>query len=69
MMNKSIRNKEKNISDDNSNSNTNDEKYVKGKMILQYSCRLCNYKWSPKFDRVPKACPSCKAYAWKEKTK
>jgi predicted Zn-ribbon and HTH transcriptional regulator len=30
-------------------------------------CRLCNYEWKSRGDKIPKCCPKCKIYNWQMK--
>jgi predicted Zn-ribbon and HTH transcriptional regulator len=38
------------------------------KVLRQCICRRkeCGYKWWPRKDKLPKACPNCKHYDWNE---
>ena len=29
---------------------------------MELTCKRCGYKWTARFDDVPKACPRCKNY-------
>ncbi|MBU4242676.1 MAG: hypothetical protein KKF52_05595 [Nanoarchaeota archaeon] len=34
---------------------------MKGKLCI---CKICEYDWRTRTERMPKACPNCKSYFW-----
>ena len=33
-------------------------------MKRQLECKKCGWRWKPKTEKKPRACPACKSYWW-----
>lgn len=35
-------------------------------VIDELTCKICGYKWLPRYNRLPSHCPHCQSHFWKE---
>ena len=38
-------------------------------MLELCTCKRCGWQWYSRAEKLPKACPKCKSYAWQKERK